>query len=44
MHPNWNILRKPWLQAVQASNVPRDFARALIVLQVRKITFSVLHL
>ncbi|XP_038215302.1 nucleosome-remodeling factor subunit NURF301 [Zerene cesonia] len=33
MHPNWNLLRKPWVQAVQLCQAPRDFARALCVLQ-----------
>ncbi|XP_077292315.1 nucleosome-remodeling factor subunit NURF301 E(bx) [Arctopsyche grandis] len=41
MHPNWTLLRKPWLQAVQASLVPRDFARAIIVLQacIKNVVF-----
>lgn len=34
MHPNWSLLRKPWVQAVQLCQAPRDFARALCVLQV----------
>ncbi|KAG6449469.1 hypothetical protein O3G_MSEX006106 [Manduca sexta] len=33
MHPNWTLLRKPWVQAVQLCQAPRDFARALCVLQ-----------
>ncbi|XP_041977903.1 nucleosome-remodeling factor subunit NURF301 [Aricia agestis] len=33
MHPNWSLLRKPWVQAVQHCQVPRDFSRALCVLQ-----------
>ncbi|XP_015116667.1 nucleosome-remodeling factor subunit NURF301 isoform X2 [Diachasma alloeum] len=33
MHPNWPLLRKPWTTAVGACVNPRDFARALIVLQ-----------
>eukprot|EP00094_Tigriopus_californicus_P011143 TCALIF_10753-PA protein Name:"Similar to E(bx) Nucleosome-remodeling factor subunit NURF301 (Drosophila melanogaster)" AED:0.03 eAED:0.03 QI:0/0.85/0.75/0.87/1/1/8/257/2554 len=33
MHPNWPLLRKPWIGAVTNSNKPRDFARALTVLQ-----------
>lgn len=33
MHPNWSLLRKPWIQAVQLCQAPRDFARALCVLQ-----------
>lgn len=36
MHPNWSLLRKPWVQAVQLCQAPRDFARALCVLQVSK--------
>ncbi|XP_050664238.1 nucleosome-remodeling factor subunit NURF301 isoform X2 [Leptidea sinapis] len=33
MHPNWNLLRKPWVQAVQLCQAPKDFSRALCVLQ-----------
>ncbi len=33
MHTNWGLLRKPWLGAVSTSASPRDFARALTVLQ-----------
>ncbi len=33
MHTNWHILRKPWIQALNNSVTPRDFARALTVLQ-----------
>lgn len=33
MHSNWSLLRKPWVQAVQLCQAPRDFARALCVLQ-----------
>ncbi|KAK4876450.1 hypothetical protein RN001_012872 [Aquatica leii] len=33
MHPNWNLIRKHWLLAVGACQQPKDFARALIVLQ-----------
>ncbi|XP_063972664.1 nucleosome-remodeling factor subunit NURF301 isoform X2 [Diachasmimorpha longicaudata] len=33
MHPNWHLLRKPWTTAVGVCVNPRDFARALIVLQ-----------
>ena len=33
MHANWQILRRPWMQAVNASSNPgKDFARALTVL------------
>lgn len=33
MHTNWPLLRKPWTTAVSTCVNPRDFARALIVLQ-----------
>ena len=33
LHTNWNLLRKPWVGAVGTSVTPRDFARALTVLQ-----------
>ena len=33
MHPNWGLLRKPWIGAASQSTTPRDFARALTVLQ-----------
>ena len=33
MHPNWSLLRKPWIGAVTNSVTPRDFARALTVLK-----------
>ena len=33
MHPNWNLLRKPWMGAVSQSVSPRDFSRALTVLK-----------
>lgn len=42
MHPNWSLLRKPWVQAVQLCQAPRDFARALCVLQV--ITYFVVEI
>lgn len=33
MHVNWSQLRKHWVNAVASSSSPRDFARAIIVLQ-----------
>ena len=33
MHPNWALLRKPWVGAVSQSVTPRDFARALTVIK-----------
>ncbi len=33
MHSNWCLLRKPWMAAVTSSETPKDFARALTVLQ-----------
>ena len=33
MHTNWNLMRKPWIQALNTSATPKDFARALTVLQ-----------
>ncbi|XP_063359454.1 nucleosome-remodeling factor subunit NURF301 [Cydia amplana] len=42
MHPNWTLLRKPWVQAVQLCQAPRDFARALCVLQacIKSVVWS----
>jgi hypothetical protein len=42
MHPNWPLLRKPWITAVSACINPRDFARALIVLQacIKPVVFA----
>lgn len=42
MHPNWHLLRKPWLTAVSACVNPKDFARALIVLQacIKPVVFA----
>lgn len=42
MHTNWPLLRKPWTTAVGACIVPRDFARALIVLQacIKSVVFA----
>ena len=33
MHSNWQLMRKPWIQALNTSLTPKDFARALTVLQ-----------
>ena len=33
MHANWAMMRKPWIQALNTSQTPKDFARALTVLQ-----------
>lgn len=42
MHTNWPLLRKPWTSAVGACVNPRDFARALIVLQacIKSVVFA----
>lgn len=42
MHPNWHIIRKPWLSAVGACQQPKDFARAMIVLQacIKPVVFA----
>ncbi|CAL7947538.1 unnamed protein product [Xylocopa violacea] len=42
MHTNWHLLRKPWATAVGACIFPRDFARALIVLQacIKSVVFA----
>lgn len=42
MHPNWPLLRKPWITAVSVCINPRDFARALIVLQacIKPVVFA----
>lgn len=42
MHTNWPLLRKPWTAAVSACVNPRDFARALIVLQacIKSVVFA----
>ena len=34
MHPNWPLLRKPWVETVGKCILPKDFAKVLIVLQV----------
>ncbi|KAK9686188.1 PHD-finger [Popillia japonica] len=33
MHPNWHLIRKNWLNVIGACQNPKDFAKALIVLQ-----------
>ena len=33
MHPNWPMMQKAWRQALNSSGTPREFARALTVLQ-----------
>ena len=33
MHANWQLMRKAWIQALNTSGTPREFARALTVLQ-----------
>lgn len=42
MHTNWPLLRKPWTSAVSTCVNPRDFARALIVLQacIKPVVFA----
>ncbi|XP_064211217.1 nucleosome-remodeling factor subunit NURF301 isoform X2 [Tribolium castaneum] len=42
MHPNWQLLRKHWLNIVGGCQQPKDFARALIVLQacIKPVVFA----
>ncbi|XP_008553074.1 nucleosome-remodeling factor subunit NURF301 isoform X1 [Microplitis demolitor] len=42
MHTNWPLLKKPWTTAVGSCCIPRDFARALIVLQacIKSVVFA----
>lgn len=42
MHPNWNLMRKPWIAAVNACVSPRDLGRALSVLAacIRPVAFT----
>lgn len=42
MHPNWQLLRKPWLTIVTGCQKPKDFARALVVLQacIKPVVFA----
>lgn len=42
MHPNWPIVRKHWLNIVGACQTPKDFAKALIVLQacIKPVVFA----
>lgn len=42
MHLNWHLIRKPWLNAVGACQLPKDFAKTLIVLQacIKPVVFA----
>ena len=42
MHPNWGLMRKPWISAVNACVSPRDLGRALSVLAacIRPVAFT----
>ncbi|KAJ8687395.1 hypothetical protein QAD02_023189 [Eretmocerus hayati] len=42
MHTNWPLLKKPWTSTVGTCVSPRDFARALIVLQacIKSVVFA----
>ncbi|XP_071445006.1 nucleosome-remodeling factor subunit NURF301 isoform X3 [Hetaerina americana] len=42
LHVNWPLLRRPWVTSVSASSAPRDFSRALVVLQtcIKPVVFS----
>lgn len=42
MHLNWHLIRKPWLNAIGACQLPRDFAKTLIVLQacIKPVVFA----
>ncbi|KAL1494312.1 hypothetical protein ABEB36_009929 [Hypothenemus hampei] len=42
MHPNWHLVRKHWLNIVGNCQAPRDFAKALIVLQacIKPVCFA----
>lgn len=42
MHPNWHLLRKHWLNIMGGCQQPKDFARALIVLQacIKPVVFA----
>lgn len=42
MHPNWTLMRKPWIAAVNACVSPRDLGRALSVLAacIRPVVFN----
>ncbi|RZC39906.1 nucleosome-remodeling factor subunit NURF301, partial [Asbolus verrucosus] len=42
MHPNWQLLRKHWLNVMGGCQQPKDFARALIVLQacIKPVVFA----
>lgn len=34
MHPNWHLMKKPWVETVGKCINPKDFARVLTVLSV----------
>merc|ERR1712071_385264 len=42
MHPNWTLMRKPWIAAVNACVSPRDLGRARSVLAacIRPVVFT----
>ncbi|XP_030753207.1 nucleosome-remodeling factor subunit NURF301 isoform X3 [Sitophilus oryzae] len=42
MHPNWQLVRKHWLNIVGGCQTPKDFAKALIVLQacIKPVCFA----
>lgn len=42
MHPNWQLIRKNWLNVISACQQPKDFAKALIVLQacIKPVVFA----
>ncbi|KRT79741.1 PHD finger motif containing protein [Oryctes borbonicus] len=42
MHPNWQLIRKNWLNVIGACQNPKDFAKALIVLQacIKPVVFA----
>lgn len=42
MHPNWHLIRKNWLNVIGACQNPKDFAKALIVLQacIKPVVFA----
>ncbi|XP_060530010.1 nucleosome-remodeling factor subunit NURF301 isoform X2 [Cylas formicarius] len=42
MHPNWHLVRKHWLNIIAGCQKPKDFAKALIVLQacIKPVCFA----
>ncbi|XP_065199486.1 nucleosome-remodeling factor subunit NURF301 [Planococcus citri] len=42
MHVNWSQMRKAWIAAVNSSNTPREFARAIIALHacIKPVVFA----